>query len=75
MGPTWGPSGAGRNQMGPMLAPRTYAYEYMHIHLHSFGMSADEYAQNYNEEKKYNTVNYDGDYTHFIGDDTLNWWR
>ena len=65
MGPTWGPSGAGRNQMGPMLAPRTLL----------FGMSADEYAQNNNEEKKYNTVNYDGDYTHFIRDDTLNWWR
>ena len=37
MGPTWGPSGDDRTQVGPMLAPWTllsgYTYRYVHILL------------------------------------------
>ena len=33
MGPTWGPSGADRTQVGPMLAPWTLLSGYIYIHL------------------------------------------
>ena len=36
MGPTWGPSGAGRTQVGLMLAPWTLLSGYLPLHL--FGM-------------------------------------
>ena len=35
MGPTWGPSGSGRTQVGPMLAPWTLLSGYTRFHLTS----------------------------------------
>ena len=36
MGPTWGPSGADRSQVGPILAPWTMLSGYYHIWLLTF---------------------------------------
>ena len=50
MGPTWGPSGADRTQVGPMSAPWTLLYGYVTRHLPN---NAKQYNEKYRMQLLY----------------------